>query len=198
MGNLTTTSIYASWNGATEVATWTVYKTNAIGDRTRELRTVPRSGFETTIDHDGYAKYVYVEAKDSRGYSLGKSGILETVSDTEISPESLAEEMVWLNGDPDTWKVSLPSRGLMQDIGVFVGGVACGIVMLGSIMYTRRRGVKWWLGREGPKYSRVGEDDAAEYDETKLDDLSRSRRYRDGAESGSLKTSEEEVDDRPR
>jgi hypothetical protein len=66
-GNETTTSVYASWNGATKVVSWTLYKTNEHGDRITRLASMPRTGFETAITHDGYARYVFVQAKDERG-----------------------------------------------------------------------------------------------------------------------------------
>jgi hypothetical protein len=65
-------TLYASWNGATEVAHWEVH----VGRRESELRPVgiaARRGFETAIAlgaTDGYAKLV---ALDAAGKRLGAS-----------------------------------------------------------------------------------------------------------------------------
>ena len=67
-----TTSAYASWNGATEVAAWRL----SAGPRTgalRPVRTSPRTGFETIITVPTLTGYVSVAALDGRGNVLGTS-----------------------------------------------------------------------------------------------------------------------------
>jgi hypothetical protein len=60
------TTVHASWNGATEVATWRA--------RAGEQETsVPRSGFETELMLDGAAEEVVVEALAENGRVLGTS-----------------------------------------------------------------------------------------------------------------------------
>jgi hypothetical protein len=64
--------LYASWNGATEVATWEVLA----GPRPGQLewvRSVPRDGFETAMLVQTSAPYVAVRAKDRLGRVLGAS-----------------------------------------------------------------------------------------------------------------------------
>ena len=64
--------IYASWNGATEVATWHVMA----GENPRkltELASTPREGFETVITVKTTEPYVGVRAVDASGKALGSS-----------------------------------------------------------------------------------------------------------------------------
>jgi hypothetical protein len=67
------TTVYVSWNGATEVAKWEVL----VGPNATSLAeavTKPRSGFETSITLSGTAKSVLeVVALDSQGRPLGTS-----------------------------------------------------------------------------------------------------------------------------
>jgi hypothetical protein len=65
-------TIYASWNGATQVRTWEVLA----GDdpvRLTRLQTARKRGFETAIPLDGDAAYVKVRALDAAGHVLGTS-----------------------------------------------------------------------------------------------------------------------------
>jgi hypothetical protein len=68
-------TVYASWNGATEVARWDVLA----GDRADRLALVasaPRSGFETAIQIATPAALVAAEAHDASGAVLGTSAVL--------------------------------------------------------------------------------------------------------------------------
>jgi hypothetical protein len=65
-------TLYASWNGATEVATWEVLA----GPRPGQLESVdsfPRHGFETAMLVQTSDPYVAVRAKDRFGQVLGAS-----------------------------------------------------------------------------------------------------------------------------
>jgi len=65
--------VYASWNGATEVASWQV----VAGSSPEKLEPVgsaaPREGFETAITVHTTEPYVGVEASDRSGRVLGTS-----------------------------------------------------------------------------------------------------------------------------
>jgi Arylsulfotransferase (ASST) len=66
------TAVWASWNGATEVARWEVLA----GDSAESLAPVggrARSGFETAISVDGRHAFVAVRALDRSGAVLGTS-----------------------------------------------------------------------------------------------------------------------------
>ena len=62
--------VYASWNGATEVATWEVLAGPRPG-QLESLESAPRDGFETTIVVHTTEPYVAVRAKNSSGRVLG-------------------------------------------------------------------------------------------------------------------------------
>jgi Arylsulfotransferase (ASST) len=65
-------AVWASWNGATEVARWEV-----LGGESRDALTVvasgPRRGFETAFSAPGRHRYVAVRAVDAAGAVLGTS-----------------------------------------------------------------------------------------------------------------------------
>jgi hypothetical protein len=62
--------IYASWNGATEVATWQVLA-GAAPDRLEPLASAPRQGFETVITVRTTEPYVGLKAVNGSGRELG-------------------------------------------------------------------------------------------------------------------------------
>jgi hypothetical protein len=73
--NGTGMTVYASWNGATEVSTWMVLA-GQHASSLREVGTAPRQGFETAISAPAWAPYVAVVALDARGKQLGRSGVV--------------------------------------------------------------------------------------------------------------------------
>ncbi len=66
------TRVYASWNGATEVARWQVRAGSSAADL-RPLRTVTRRGFETSITLRSNPRFVAAAALDRQGTVLGMS-----------------------------------------------------------------------------------------------------------------------------
>lgn len=71
-----TLTVYASWNGATEVARWQV-RSGAAADRMKTVQTKSRTGFETAIVVPALTGYVSVVALDADGKVLGTSALLE-------------------------------------------------------------------------------------------------------------------------
>src|SRR5918995_504281 len=67
--------LYASWNGATEIAIWEVLA-GQHQDRLESLGQVPRNGFETAMVVRTSDPYVAVRAKDRWGRALGTSKVL--------------------------------------------------------------------------------------------------------------------------
>jgi EmrB/QacA subfamily drug resistance transporter len=65
------TTIYASWNGATELASWRVSKGSGLHART--VTTVAKSGFETAIPVPTGAGTLTVRALDRRGRVIGSA-----------------------------------------------------------------------------------------------------------------------------
>jgi Arylsulfotransferase (ASST) len=68
-------TVYASWNGATEVASWRVLAGPSAG-ALAPGPTAPRAGFETAIPLGAAAGFVRVEALDASGSVLGRSPVV--------------------------------------------------------------------------------------------------------------------------
>jgi hypothetical protein len=68
--------VYASWNGATEVDTWTVLAGNSAGTLSR-AGSQRRSGFETAITVNTVGPFFAVEAQDSQGRTIGQSATVQ-------------------------------------------------------------------------------------------------------------------------
>jgi hypothetical protein len=68
-------TVYASWNGATQVASWRVLA-GASADALAPVSTAPRSGFETSIKVSG-GPYFAVQALDGSGNVLGTSATVK-------------------------------------------------------------------------------------------------------------------------
>ena len=71
------TSLYASWNGATDVSSWRVL-TGSGPHALTPLATAPRAGFETAIPVDSAAPYFAVQALGTRGQTLSNSLAIKT------------------------------------------------------------------------------------------------------------------------
>jgi Arylsulfotransferase (ASST) len=72
-------AVYVSWNGATEVARWTVLA----GQNSAALTVAgsqPRAGFETVIPVNSDGPYFAVTAHDSSGQQLGQSATVRRTS----------------------------------------------------------------------------------------------------------------------
>ena len=68
--------LYASWNGATEVAAWRLHA----GRTAQSLaagQTTPRRGFETALHAPPGARYATAVAVDGAGRALGTSAVVQ-------------------------------------------------------------------------------------------------------------------------
>ena len=68
--------MYASWNGATEVDTWTVLAGKAAGALSR-VGSQRRSGFETAITVNTVGPFFAVTAQDGQGRTIGQSATVQ-------------------------------------------------------------------------------------------------------------------------
>jgi hypothetical protein len=66
-------TVYASWNGATEVTHWQLLAGAAAGDLAPQDEPVPKRGFETTIAIPPGMRYGAVAALDRHGKQLSRS-----------------------------------------------------------------------------------------------------------------------------
>jgi hypothetical protein len=73
------TVVHASWNGATDVASWRVLagKQRSV---LKALATIPLSGFESSVTLPLKYAYAAVQAFDSRGRALGSSKTVAVLS----------------------------------------------------------------------------------------------------------------------
>lgn len=85
------TLIYASWNGATEIALWNVYQTDAVGDTRALIAQEARTGFETIITYASFAEYVVVEAIDRDAAILGESGVIKSKLAADVNVTMIAD-----------------------------------------------------------------------------------------------------------
>jgi hypothetical protein len=69
-------TVYASWNGATDVIRWRVLA-GSRPDRLKAVATAPRRGFESAIAVRGRQIYYAVQGLDSAGHKLGQSAIVK-------------------------------------------------------------------------------------------------------------------------
>jgi len=65
-------TVYASWNGATEVRSWAVFAGRTAGNL-HQIATAPKNGFETAIEVSNRGPYFAVQARDAKGHGLGRS-----------------------------------------------------------------------------------------------------------------------------
>jgi Arylsulfotransferase (ASST) len=71
-GSALTTTVYATWNGATGVASWSVLA-GASPTQLTPVASASKSGFETSISAPGRPAYVEVQALDASGKVLSTS-----------------------------------------------------------------------------------------------------------------------------
>jgi hypothetical protein len=69
-------TVYASWNGATNVRTWTVFA-GKTATSLRAIASADRTGFETAIAVRNSGPYFAVQAHDVKGKALGKSAVVK-------------------------------------------------------------------------------------------------------------------------
>jgi hypothetical protein len=71
--------VYASWNGATELSSWTVLA-GTTATRLRKAGSQWRTGFETTITVNSSGPYFAVAANNASGHVLGRSATVKIKS----------------------------------------------------------------------------------------------------------------------
>jgi hypothetical protein len=71
-------TLYASWNGATEVATWRFWGGDSANGDFEMLGDAQKVGFETGFTANGFSAYVFVEAMGADGTSWRNSTIQKT------------------------------------------------------------------------------------------------------------------------
>ncbi|KAK5163562.1 uncharacterized protein LTR77_010511 [Saxophila tyrrhenica] len=164
----TTTLVHVSWNGATEVTTWNLYKTDDVGniDSPKPVTAVPKMGFETALSYKGFASYVVAEALDRRGAVLGRSEVIKTIVSAKLSTVTIAEESQWLDKMNRRMETTKQAIWLMHVVYVdptvtFACGLLCGMSLLvaSRALWRSKRSSFLSRRRNGSLYKRVSQDD---------------------------------------
>ena len=76
--NTAPTTYYASWNGATEVASWRFYTSSSLSGPFALIGNTAKVGFETIFTAPGYQAFSIVEAVGANGSGLANSSTIGT------------------------------------------------------------------------------------------------------------------------
>ena len=152
--NATVTTVHVSWNGATEIHTWNLYRTVANGQIDVLVATSEKLTFETVISYGGFASYIIAEALDKHGDILGRTSIVKTFAYENVTSEAIHEETHWLEEMKSTKSdMYYKAKGVLGNpISTFVVGVLCSALALLVGWRMRHRGI---LGRyfKGRRYA---------------------------------------------
>lgn len=186
------TMVHVSWNGATEVKTWRLYKSNADGKYIKRVSTTLRQGFESALSFDGYAAFVIVEAldKDDNVLPNGKSGVIKTSPPKDMDNDDVIAETQWLQYPPESDSIRLDdeegfwpslSSALQAPPAIFFSGFACAVVVCCVALWASKRPkASWWRRVYRPL---AGDDSIVD---------ERHSRYREGVEEFELDSDGEE------
>lgn len=166
------TTVYVSWNGATEVAHWKLFHANYKGVKQALLGSTPWRGFESTITYEDYVPFVVVEAYDADGNVLGTSRVTGSIAE-DGTKVPLA-------------KTSDPQPIFLHPIVMFLLGVVAAIMGYLAYQLMRRfehdRPFKWMLERT--KYGPLPlTDDGEELTETETLEEERDRKSHEGMDT---------------
>ncbi|KAK5163784.1 uncharacterized protein LTR77_010458 [Saxophila tyrrhenica] len=150
------TNVFVSWNGATEVNSYKLFRTRASGHPLMLVDSQTKQGFETTLSYEGYAKYAVVKALHANGTVLGQTKLIRIAGLNETIPEE----------DPQP-PVSMEDPYWYSDIGFFLGAGALFAICAAAVVLITRRLRR---GAGGPRrslldllsrgrYQRLGEGD---------------------------------------
>ncbi|KAK3709516.1 hypothetical protein LTR37_010889 [Vermiconidia calcicola] len=120
----TKTEVWVSWNGATEVHSWRLFKTTARGKPRVLVDAVEKDGFENKLGYDGYAQYIIAEALAQNDTVLGQSKILKIASGN-ATEAAVNTEVEWQAYVKAPW---YESPFLLAGMGLFIGCAALGVV----------------------------------------------------------------------
>lgn len=151
------TVIYVSWNGATEVMTWKFYAAKANGSKGKLLASAPKTGFETSITHEGYASQVIAEAIDRDGNVIGTSDITTTIRPTGLIDGLGVQEVEWLEDHVPAAAILFRNSIVAFISGVVVCAAACATIWtVWRLRRWRPRPVAWWKQRRNISASENG------------------------------------------
>ncbi|KAK3719951.1 hypothetical protein LTR37_004074 [Vermiconidia calcicola] len=177
------TSVHVSWNGATEVGSWTLYKTDSNGTERELIAATHSRGFETGLLYEGYASHVIVEALDAQGDTLGESDVVATIlSSKDLYNPAVLDEEAWLQShalENGLLPSSSRARGALDSLisspvtGFLLGMVVCAAVVLVIAAFwhgkeTTAKVSGWWRKllprRDGRGWGREKDEEAVVFD----------------------------------
>jgi hypothetical protein len=159
------TEISVSWNGDTEVHSWSLYATTT--KKERFMDTLDRTGFETSFEYDGYLKSVRLEGMDKDGNTIVDSGTIKTIQHPSPPPHSpYVDSAEHVNHDEPKDKHPFLGNPNVTFALLFILGLVLSAfaVLLGWLGYLPLR---WFADRtrsfgkmrEWPQYKKVAGDD---------------------------------------
>ena len=176
-GNGTSTLVHVSWNGATEVSSWNMYRTDAEGKYEQLIASTKRQGFETVLSYRGYASFVILEAVDSNGEVLGRSNVQKTIPPANPEDPAVIEETQWLQEQASEPSLFTAIAVLHNPLFAFLFGAsacaAAAAVMWIFLRKSKKNGL--WPSAQDQIYERLAEADVDGKDfgdETLVDDES--------------------------
>ena len=108
-----TTVAYVSWNGATEVVSWKFHSSTEPSTGFSFIGNTSRIGFETMYVSAGYRPWIFAEAVDIDGRSLGNSSVEKAAAPSPWNP---ADCEVGSFFKPHGSSSSLEESGLSGDL----------------------------------------------------------------------------------
>lgn len=180
--NSTRTRIYVSWNGATDVKYWIFYKSSEDGKTQVRIGSRPRTGFETSLEWNGYASYVAVEAVDKTFRSLGSSRVFKTEEPENMDAEDVQAEIQWqidagLGLIHPAGTIPPTTNAFSGNSGSFVAAFSAGLLFTPISFFIlrwvwKRRVRSPWLQANGFHAHRSDQQQYShDYNETTLNDL---------------------------
>lgn len=155
---LTMTTAHVSWNGATEVTSWNMYKTTKDDDIRVLIGWTERTGFESVVRYNGLANFVVLEAVDKNGETLGVSDVTETTWSANLTSEALSREDAWIQ----TFSKSTSGKTILAYFLGLISGLIAGLLF---ILWRRgtfsRVTVPRWFPGLG-RYKQLAEEDEQE------------------------------------
>ena len=173
-----TTVVFVSWNGATEVQSWNLYKTNADGTTMELIASTLRQGFETELAYEGFASYVVAEAIDRNGKPLGRSEVAKTRPPSDrLNPDVLDETEWTQDHSPTSGYTGARGLGILSNpVFAFVCGIICCVVagLLGVATWklrSRPEASSWWTQKPSTMYQYLLGKEGELEDDDEIDEV---------------------------
>lgn len=146
------TTAYVSWNGATEVASWRLYKSTADGKVKSFRASAKREGFETVISVPGYVTFIVLEARDKYDKILefSTTPVVTTSKAIDMEGPDIEAEKQWLqNPSGNSYTSSSFLHRMLYLIGALITIIIFGLFIFAiAFWFIRQRKSDtspfWW------------------------------------------------------